>query len=181
MCNPAIAMMAVTLAMGAAQAGAQRAEGAYEAAVAKDNQKLANAQAEQANAIGAREMEQQSWRTRALIGQQRAAIAANNLDPTLGTPLDILGETAAFGEIDQQNIRLNAAQEAWGRKVEATNYGNAAAMAKWKGNTSANLTILGSLGKAFSQGAGSFGGGGGASSGPMWTASKTGGNIKGGY
>lgn len=180
-------MMAVTLAMGAAQAGAQRAEGAYEAAVAKDNQKLANAQAEQANAIGTREMEQQSWRTRALIGQQRAAIAANNLDPTLGTPLDILGETAAFGEIDQQNIRLNAAQQAWGRKVEATNYGNAATMAKWKGNTGANLTILGSLGKAFTQGAGSFGGGsagaGGtfSKSGTTWAAAKTGGNIKGGY
>lgn len=178
-------MAGATLAAGVASADAARQEGKMNAAVAENNQRIAVAKAEESNALATREMEQASWRTRALMGQQRAAFAAGNLDPTTGTPADILGETAMFGEVDQQNVRLNAARQAWGYQAEGLNYGNEANMARWRGNTQSTITILGALGQAGQQAAGAWGGGGGATkfskSGPAWTASKTGGNIKGGY
>lgn len=166
MCEPttlAIMSIATTLVTGAVVAKNQKNEGEYNAAVAEQNRRLANQRADDANALGARESQQQAWRQRAIIGQQRAAIAANNLDPTLGTPADILGETAMFGEVDQQSIRLNAARAAWGHQTDATNFGNQGAMSRWQGNTASRMTILGTLGRAFTQGANAFGTGRGVS------------------
>lgn len=155
MCAPAAAlpyiMMATTLATGAAQAGAQRAEGAANAAIADNNQRIVQAQAEAENANATREMEQKAWETRALIGRQKAALAANNVDLSQGTAMDILGESAMFGEYDQQTIRNNAARAAWGFQAEKTNYANQGSMAKWSGNTQAASTMLGSLAKAYGQ------------------------------
>jgi hypothetical protein len=93
------------------------------------------------------------------MGQQRASIAANNLDPTMGTPADILGESALFGEVEQQDIRLNALRQAWGYNVEARNYQNEAGLSRWQGNTGARMTILGSLAQSAALGAGAWGGG----------------------
>lgn len=178
-------MAGVTVASGVMAADAQRQEGKIEAAVAENNQRIAVAQADESNALATREMEQAAWRTRAMMGQQRAAFAANNVDPTMGTPADILGETAMFGEVDQQNVRLNAARQAWGYQSDALNYGNQASFARWKGNTQSKVTILGALGQAGQQAAGAWGGGGGATkfskAGPTWSAGKTGGNIKAGF
>lgn len=164
MCEPVtIGMAAVALVGGLMAADAQKQEGKFNAAVAENNQRMAVAQADDANRMAARESEQQSWRTRALIGQQRTAIAANNLDATLGTPAEILGETAMFGEVDQQTIRMNAARAAWGFNAQATNYGNQATLSRWSGKAKANATILSSLGQAGSTMAGGMGGGGGSS------------------
>lgn len=153
MCAPAAAipfiMMATTLATGAMQANAQRQEGAANAAIAENNQRIVSAQAEAENANATREMDQKAWETRALIGRQKAALASNNADLSQGTAMDILGESAMFGEYDQQTIRNNAARSAWGFQAEKTNLGNQATMAKWSGKTQAAATMLGALGKAY--------------------------------
>lgn len=154
-------MAGVTVAGGVMAADAQRQEGKFNAAVAENNQRIAVAQAEDANRQGARESEQALWRTRIAIGAQRAAIAANNVDPTMGTPAEILGQTAMFGEVDQQNIRANAARAAWGYNAQATNFGNQASLTRWSSRTGARMTILGSLARAGQQMSGGFGGGGG--------------------
>lgn len=160
MCNPVVALLATTLVTGAYQADVQRKQGEANAQVAENNATLAQADADQANALATREMEQQAWRTRIALGQQRAAIAANNLDPTLGTPAEILGETAMFGEVDQQTIRMNAARQAWGFSAQAQNQRTQGELARWSGNAQATGTILGSLASAASMGFGGVSGAG---------------------
>jgi len=169
-CNPAIALLATTLVTGAYQADVQRKQGQANAQVAENNALLAQQEADASNALATREMEQQAWRTRIALGQQRAAIAANNIDPTLGTPAEILGETALFGEVDQQTIRMNAARQAWGFNAQAQNQRTQGELARWSGNAQATGTILGSLSSAASMG---FGGMGGAGAGGV------GGNLSG--
>lgn len=160
MCEPmTIAAIGATLVTGYLQADAQKAQGEYNAQVAENNAAMARRQADDANALGTREMERASWRSRAIMGQQRASIAANNLDPTMGTPADILGESALFGEMEQQDIRLNALRQAWGYNVEARNYQNEAGLSRWQGSTGARMTILGSLAQSAALGAGAWGGG----------------------
>lgn len=170
MCNPAIALLAATVVTGAYQADQQQKQGKANAQIAENNAMLAQQDADASNALANREMEQQSWRTRIALGQQRAAIAANNIDPTLGTPAEILGETAMFGEVDQQTIRMNAARQAWGFNAQAQNQRTQGELARWSGNAQATGTILGSLASAASMGiggmrrAGGAGGGGNLSS-----------------
>lgn len=163
MCEPitistgvAWALAATTVATGLYAADAQRKAGEANAKIEENNAALARGQAADAQAMGDRESEQQAWRTRALIGQQRAAIASSGVDADIGTPAEILGETAMFGEVDQQTIRLNAARNAWGFNAQAQNALNRGQQAKWQGKTQANTTILGSLSSAAGTVAGAY-------------------------
>lgn len=160
MCEPTTLMAVATLATGAFTAYTQNQQGKANQQIAENNATLARADADATNAAATREQEQQSWRTRAMIGQQRAAIAANNLDPTLGTPADILGETALLGEIDQQTIRMNAARQAWGYEQQAKQHQAQGKLDRWGGRMAATGTILGSLGQAANIGYGAWGGAG---------------------
>lgn len=181
MCNPAIALLATTLVTGAYQADVQRKQGEANAQVAENNAMLAQQDADASNAMATREMEQQAWRTRAMVGQQRAAIAANNVDPTLGTPAEILGETAMFGEVDQQTIRMNAARQAWGFNAQAQNQRTQASLSRWNSNAQATGTILGSLASAASMGMGGMGGAGRSAVGARTTGTINNGGWAGGY
>ena len=153
-------MVAMTVISAAYNANMQRQQGKASQQIAENNATLARADAEATNAAATREQEQQSWRTRAMMGQQRAAIAANNLDPTLGTPADILGETALLGEVDQQTIRMNAARQAWGYEQQAQQYQTQGKLDRWGGNAAATGTVLSSLATAYGQtgGLGKLGG-----------------------
>ena len=88
-------------------------------------------------------------KTRLMIGTQRATLAANGVDLQFGSPLDILGDTAMFGAIDEQRIQANAAREAWGYRTEAMNYRAQGAMASYNGNASAMGSYLGAAASAF--------------------------------
>ena len=71
----------------------------------------------------------------------------------IGTPLDILGETAQFGAADRNAIAIDAARKAWGFQGEATNYRNQGAQEAYAGRAGANATILKSLGTSLAYGA----------------------------
>lgn len=167
MCEPVTISTGAAWAMGisaaAAVAGtavaynAQKEQAKANAAREENNARLAADQAKDAQALGDREGEQATWRTRALIGQQRAAIGAAGIDSAIGTPAEILGETAMFGEIDQQSIRLNAARSAWGFNAQATNAQNNAKQARWGGKQQANATLLAGLGSTASAVGGFYG------------------------
>ncbi len=157
MCNPAAIVL---LASAAFTANQQIQEGKAAAATAENNQRIIQNEADQANAMATRESQQAAWRTRAIQGQQRAAIAANNIDSQVGTPAEILGETAMFGAIDQQTIRQNAARQAWGFNAQKTMLGNQAKLAKWSSQQQATGTILSAAASAY--GGGGFSGGGGS-------------------
>jgi len=157
MCEPASIALGVSAVIGLATAAYSadqtRKTGNANAEIAESNAKLARDQAQVEQAIGDRESQQAQWRTQALIGQQRAAIASNGIDAGVGTPVDILGETAMFGQVDRQTIALNTARRAWGFNAQATDYQNQGAIGKFNAKGQANATILSGLSNA----AGSYG------------------------
>ena len=138
------------LSVGAGVYGAvqQRQAGKAAAAQSEQQARIDQVAAADARAVGDRETERMLWRTRQALGQQRAAIAATGVAGDYGTPLELLGETAMFGEMEMQDARLNAARQAWGYEVSATNARNTGAFQKWQGKTQATSTILSSLAQA---------------------------------
>lgn len=170
MCNPVLIQVGIAAVGALATVDANNKAQDYQNKVDANNAQLARNQAADAMAQGDLESERELWRTRALEGQQRAAIAANGLDSELGTPAELLGETAMFGEVAQQDIRLNAARRAWGFQADATNTENQNRASRFGTKARNTGTVLGALSQAAGAvgGAGGFGGGGsGANIGPV--------------
>jgi hypothetical protein len=139
MCEPVSAMMmgvsAATTLVGAAQqsqqaqqAAAQQAsrawqaayQTAYQTAQARNAAAVSEYSAQDAERRGAVEEERQRRKTSLLLGTQQARLAAQGSD-LLGSPLDVLGDTAAFGEQDALATRYQAAREAWNQRIQAAN------------------------------------------------------------
>lgn len=109
-------------AMGSIQQGQAAAASAnYNAKVADMNAQISERRARDALERG--KVEEQKKRTQAqqVLGQQRAAMAANGVDIGFGSPLDTLVDTATLGEVDALTIRSNSAREAYDYKVQAAN------------------------------------------------------------
>lgn len=156
MCEPTT-IMAASAVIGLIGTGVavhgQRQAAKSNAEIAEQNARLAEQDAATARALGDRESQQQTWRQRALEGQQRAAIAAQGVDAQVGTPLEILGESSMFGEVDQQAIRMNAARNAWGFSAQATGIRNQSRVDQSSSRMNQYGTILSGLSSA----AGSYG------------------------
>lgn len=144
----------INLIGGVRNAQAERAAGAYQQQTANRNAAIEDMQVADALSRGAIEEDRQRQRTRQRIGSQRAALAANFLDLGAGTAVDLVSETAAFGEQDALTIRSNAAREAWGHRVQAGNYRQEGKMARAAGKNAARGTLLTSFSNAFSSGYG---------------------------
>lgn len=166
MCEPSTIVMVVGLVIGAVagvqEAKVQKQAGEANAQIAENNARLAEASAQDAAIVGARESQQAAWRTRALVGAQRASIAANGLDADVGSAYDLQEEGALLGGAEQSIISMNAARAAWGFGAEALNYRNAGAQAKWLGNQQSKLTLLKTAGSTLAGAGGMMGGGGGS-------------------
>ena len=138
------------------QAQATAKSNRYNAEVQNMNARLADRQAR--DAIERGQLEEQRKRTEVarLKGAQTAAMAANGVDLTFGSPLDTLVDTAVAGELDALTIRSNAYREAYDHKVDATNRRAgaqlsrmAASSAETGGWLNAAGTILGGGAKAY--------------------------------
>lgn len=172
MCNPAAfyVVSAVIMAAGTAysvDANNKANEAAQEQA--DQNIKVANAQATNVEQAGYVQEDAIRQRTRAMLASQRATFAANNIDMAVGTPLELLGDTAVAGEQDALTVRANAANQAWGLRTQAVNYKNQASMyaAETKNkNTSSILTTASSI---VGMGANMYGGGAGGGKSNMTT------------
>ena len=70
-------------------------------------------------ARGEREAEFATMDLSRLRGAQTTSIAAQGIDVTQGSAAQIAEQTQRFGEEDINQIRLNAAREAWGIKTQA--------------------------------------------------------------
>lgn len=149
MCNPAV--IPYVIQIGAAVVGTAVAVKSsndaqdYQNKVDANNAQLARNQAADAAAQGDLESERSAWRTRAIEGQQRAAIAAQGIDSEFGTPAELLGETALFGEMEQQQIRLDAARRAWGFNADARNTENQNRADRFSTKSRNQATIIGGL------------------------------------
>lgn len=186
MCIPLAAAAAVATiaasavsAYGAIQSGnAAKNQAEYQAAVDRDNQQRAEWQAKDALDRGAEAERQQRLKVQSALGSQRAAMAANGVDLSSGSPLDILGDTAMYGEMDALTIRSNAEREAYGYRVQSQNFATNAQLSQMRGSSAqtagaigAGSTLLTGAGQAASTWA-KFGGSGGSS----YTS-----GVKGGY
>ena len=159
MCGPAAPaaaawIMAATAVVGGVVSyrGQQNAQD-YNEAVAKQNKKIAEAKAIDEERLGQIEASEKRLETRMKIASQVTGFGAQNVEQT-GTALDILGDTAMFGEIDESRIRANAARRAWGYRMEGHNIDAQTRLSRYTGRVERMGTILTTIGSAAS----SFGG-----------------------
>jgi len=106
------------------QGKAQQAQYNYQAQVAQRNAKIAQANADQKRQEGIEEARQQRIKTLQAVGSQRAAMAANGIDVSSGTALDVIEDTAATGELDALTTRYNYETQALAYEQQADNYNN---------------------------------------------------------
>lgn len=150
MCDLVTAMMIGSTVMGGVsqiQAGkAQAAASNYNAKVAEMNATLADRRARDAIDRGAKEEQRKRMEIAQLQGQQRAALAANGLDLSFGSPLDTLVDTAMMGELDALTIRTNAAREAYDQDVQGTNLRADATLSRMNASAARTGGYLGAVG-----------------------------------
>jgi hypothetical protein len=157
-----------SLAMGAIGTGmnaigqantaqAQAAQMNYQAQVARNNQAVAQWNAQRALEQGEVDADNRNLKTAQLEGSQRAALAAEGGDVDSGSPLDIVADTARAGYTDAATIRSNAALQAYGYQLQAAgDAGTASADSASAVNGLANLPF--GIGSSLLSGASSIGG-----------------------
>lgn len=105
------------------QAGAQADAAKYQAQVARNNQIIAEQNASYARQVGQTETETSGMKTMAIVGSAVAAQGASGLDPTTGSPVDVVRGTREVGRFDTLNLVRNAELRARGFDIEASNQG----------------------------------------------------------
>jgi hypothetical protein len=118
MCNPALIFAGVAAA-GALIGGVStymQTSAAQDSAEAQA--KIFKFQRDDALARGRREEELVRARVAKMKAMQRAAYGASGAVVDYGSALDVLEDSAYYGELDALNTRANFAREAWGYQVQ---------------------------------------------------------------
>lgn len=118
------AVMGVTSSIQ--QGKAQQAQANYQAQVAKENARIAENNAAVERQQGIEEARLQRIKTAQAIGSQKTAMAANGVDVTQGTALDVIEDTATMGELDALQTRYNYERKALSYEATANNFSNQA-------------------------------------------------------
>lgn len=143
--------------VGAVQQGnAAAASANYNAKVADMNAKIAERQARDAVERGAVEEQQQRMKTSAILGQQKAAMAANGVDLKFGSPLDALVDTATMGELDALTIRANTYREERDIRQAGLNAQGQAGLMRAEAKNSKTAGFLNGFSTVLSGGAGAY-------------------------
>lgn len=122
------------------QGEAEQKAAESQADLSEYNAAVADLQAKDATARGEIEANRFRSRTKVLIGEQRAGIAAGNIDVGYGSAVDVQADAAFLGELDALTVRTNAAREAWGFRVDATDQRTRAGIQREEG---ANAALAG--------------------------------------
>ena len=96
----------------------------YQAKVQQENAKIAEQNAAMERQQGIEEARLQRIKSAQAIGSQKTAMAANGVDVTQGTALDVIEDTAAMGELDALQTRYNYERKALAYESQASNYQN---------------------------------------------------------
>jgi hypothetical protein len=91
----------------------------YQAAVAANNAKIAQANAQASLQAGDYETEVSGLKTSQVVGAARAAQGANNIDVNAGSAAAVQESTQKVGAMDAAMIHYNALRQAYGQEVEA--------------------------------------------------------------
>ena len=100
----------------------------YQAKVAEQNAQIAQKNANTERQTGIEEARLQRMKTLQAVGAQQTAMAANGMDVTQGTSLDIIEDTAAMGELDALQIQTNHERKALAYEQQVSNFSNEANM-----------------------------------------------------
>lgn len=132
MCEPTTILMAAGLglsAVGAYQgAQGQKNMARYNAAIADNNAKLSEYEAQDALRRGDEEAAAIRRNADMLKGSQRASMAARGLDLAEGTAQELQDQTDFFSLTDQTTARNNAQRQAWSARNMGANYRSEAGM-----------------------------------------------------
>jgi len=132
--NAALAIGAIagigSSAMGAVssyqQGKAQQQQYNYQAKVAQENARIEQQNASMERQQGIEEARLQRIKASQAIGSQKTAMAANGVDVTQGTALDVIEDTAAMGELDALQTRYNYERKAQAYEAQGYNFQNQA-------------------------------------------------------
>lgn len=133
--------------MGAAgavmQAGASIDSGMYRAQVARNNQVIANDNANFA-VERANQMDMSSQlRTGQVEGAQRAGFGASGVDVNVGSAVRTQQDTARIGAIDATTIQQNGARSAWGFTNQGRGFAADAGLDEMTGAAGAMRSLVG--------------------------------------
>lgn len=108
-------------AFGSYESGqAKAAADSYQAQVAANNAKIAEQNSKLDIQSGETAAFNQGLKTRAIVGQQKAAQGASGIDVNTGSASDVRAATAGTGMLDALTIRSDAAKKAYADEVQAT-------------------------------------------------------------
>lgn len=105
----------------------------FQAQIAKNNAQIARMNAAQVTDVGNAQALNSMLRTRAVVGQTKAAQAASGIDVNSGSAVDVQASERMLGMLDALTIRSNAARAAYGYQAEAGNFTAQAEMMRRKG------------------------------------------------
>ncbi len=142
-------MTALTVAATAYGAYAQNEAGKAQQDISNRNAKLLDRAADDALERGNEEALGARRRTRLLVGEQRAAGAAQGLDVNTGVVADLQSQAEGWGVHDEATIRRNAFHEAWGIRTQASNARVGGRYARRAATNQAIGTTLGGVGQAY--------------------------------
>lgn len=120
----------------------QQAQANYQAAVAEQNQKLAEEQASAERWTGHEAAQTQRQKAARIISSQRAAAGASGAAVDFGSNLDLQADTAAQGELDAINAYSKGLDAAYNSQIQSWNYGNQASAYRASGNSAAQAGYL---------------------------------------
>ncbi len=131
-----------TLAGSYSKSQSIRAQGSFAQSQSNLNARMAQLQAQDATLRADREAGLQSYRTKRLLGAQRAALAAQGVDVGAGSALMAKEETAAMGALDAETIRRNGIMESLGFQMQAASDVTQGRMSRLASRNAARSTIL---------------------------------------
>jgi len=112
---------AATSAYGAfSGAEAQSSNAAYQAQVAANNAAIAQRNARMDIQSGEVQASDSELKTRATVGQEKAAQGGAGVDVNTGSAANVRQATEQVGQLNALTIRSNAAKSAYGQEVAAT-------------------------------------------------------------
>lgn len=160
MCDP-VTIGITSLALGVIGTGAgiyssyqegktQQSYYNYQAELNKRNAQIAEENAAVERQGGIEDARLQRIKTIQAIGSQQSALAANGIDVTSGTSLDVIEDTAAMGELDALNILTQSERNARNYLTQSDNYNSQAYLNTLAGKNAYKTGIYSAIGSGIS-------------------------------
>ncbi len=148
MCNPVIFMVVGTMISAYAQyrqGQAASAQAKFTGQVASNNAIIAGQNAELALEKGRADVRDVRRETVQRIGSQRARLAAMGFDVSEGSSIDILGDTAALGELDVLRIEADAENRALNFRRQGSDFESEATLGRFAAKGARRAGTIGAV------------------------------------